>query len=151
MGAVQIEDYGFKKVYGVDIGTSIMQYQMHPLMYKRSQCFNNAFTCLGNNLNNYSKNKAVIGYVLSTDGIRRVAVRHCWNIIDNYVVDVTMLADDESPISMLGYSYLPIVEYTVQEFLEEVEKNDGYPALPKTQKEYYYIREMKKKGFEVLE
>ncbi len=150
MGMV-VENYGFKKVYGVDIGTSLMQYQQHQSMYQHSQCFNNAFICLGHNLRNYAENKAVIGYVLSTDGVRRVAVRHCWNIISNIVVDVTMLADNESPMSMLHYSYLPIMEYTPNEFLEEVEKNNGYPALPKTKKEYYYIKELKKKGFEVLE
>ena len=148
---MEIENYGFKKVYGVDLGTSIMQYQQHQGMYQPSQCFNNAFICLGHNLSNYAENKAVIGYVLSTDGIRKVAVRHCWNIVNKIVVDVTMIANDENPISVLHYSYLPVIEYTPQEFLEEVEKNNGYPALPKTQKEYYYIRELKKKGFEVME
>ncbi len=150
MGMV-VENYGFKKVYGVDLGTSIMQYQQHQGMYQPSQCFNNAFICLGHNIRNYGQNKAVIGYVLSTDGVRRVAVRHCWNIIDRIVVDVTMFANDENPVSVLRYSYLPVVEFSPQEFLDEIEKNDGYPALPKTHKEYYYIRELKKKGFEVLE
>ncbi len=146
-----VETYGFKKVYGVDLGTSIMQYQLHQGMYQPSQCFNNAFICLGHNLSKYAENKAVIGYVLSTDGIRKVAVRHCWNIVNKIVVDVTMIANDENPMSVLHYSYLPVIEYTPYEFLVEVEKNKGYPALPKTQKEYYYIKELKKKGFEVLE
>lgn len=150
MGMV-VNKFGFKKVYGVDIGESIMQYEQHKQSYCDSQCFNNAFICLGHNIRKYNENRAVIGYVLSTDGVRKVAVRHCWNIISKIVVDVTMLANNESPISMLHYSYLPVVEYTPQEFLEEIEKNNGYPALSKTQKEYYYIRELKKKGFEVLE
>lgn len=148
---MEIEKFGFKKVYGVDIGASLMQYQEHQSMYQRSQCFNNAFICLGYNLSNYAQNKAIFGYVLSTDGVRRVAVRHCWNIINQIVVDVTMFADNENPVSMLRYSYLPVMKYTPNEFLEAVERNGGFPALPKTQKEYYYIKELKKKGFEVME
>ena len=148
---MQVETFGFKNVYGVDLGTSVMQYQQHSSTYQRSQCFNNAFICLGHNIINYAQNKAVIGYVLSTDGKRKVAVRHCWNIIDKIVVDVTMCANDENPMAVLHYSYLPVIEYTPNEFLDEVEKNNGFPALPKTSKEYYYIRELKKKGFEVLE
>ena len=135
----------------INIGMSIVLYQNNSKSYIKSQCFNNAFKCLGNNIKGYKGNRAVIGYVLSTDGIRKVAVRHAWNIIDRVIIDVTMFADDESPISIFNYDYLPVRIMTTEEFLDAVEDNGGYPALPKTENELLVIEKLLKAGYEVLE
>lgn len=142
--------FGFRIIEQIDIGRSILGYQRDAISYEASQCFNNAFRFLGNNITNKTC-KAVFGYVLSTDGIRKVAVRHAWNLEDNYIVDVTMIANSEHPISMLNYYYLPIEIYDAQTFLRKIEENNNFPCLPKTKKELDYIQKLKNKGFEVLE
>ena len=140
--------YGFKNVYMIDIGASIMYYQKRPDYYFSGECYNNAFRCLQSNIG--VENKTVYGYVLSSDNTKNVAVRHCWNIINTIPVDVTMLANNINPISLINFTYLPIVEFNITELFSAVMKNDTLPALPTFKKEYYYIKKLKEKGFEIL-
>ena len=148
---MQVNSFGFKKVYGIDLGTSILLYQNNSRDYAPSSCYNNAFACLGNNIKTYKTNKAIIGYVLSTNGIIKVAVRHAWNEISGIKVDVTMIANDENPMSILQYSYLPIRVMTSEEFLNAIEANNNLPCLPITKEERNYRKLLKHKGFQILE
>ena len=140
--------YGFKNVYMIDIGASIMYYQKRPDYYFDGECYNNAYRCLQNNIG--AKNKTVYGYVLSSNDTKKVAVRHCWNIINTIPTDVTMLANDINPISLLNFAYLPIVEFNMPELLKAVVENNYLPALPIFKKERYYIKKLKEKGFEII-
>jgi hypothetical protein len=148
---MQVNTFGFKNTYGIDLGASIMIYQQNSDVYQKSECYNNAFYCIDKNIETYRYNRVIIGYVLSTDGVKRVAVRHAWNEINGIKVDVTMIANDEHPLSIISYTYLPIQVYKPADYIDAVIANDNKPWLPKTAKEHYYIRELKKKGFEVLE
>jgi hypothetical protein len=148
---MQVNSFGFKNTYGIDLGASIMVYQQNSDVYQKSACYNNAFNCFDKNIATYNTNKVIIGYVLSTDGVRKVAVRHAWNEINGVAVDVTMIANDEHPLSIINYTYLPIQVYTPSNYIDAIIANDNKPWLPKTTKEHYYIKELKKKGFEVLE
>ena len=148
---MMVDKFGFRGTYGIDVGSSVMAYQENKKDYEKSQCFNNAFMCLTNNMRTYKNNFYVIGYVLSTDGVNKAAVRHAWNIINGIPVDVTMFANDENPISVLYYTYLPCAVYTNEEAVDAIEKNNNLPALPKTDKEKRIIRSLKRKGFMVME
>ena len=151
---MEVNKYGFKNVYGIDLGMSIMLYQKNYMEYEESACYNNAFSCLAVNLETNRNNRAIIGYVLSTDGKRKAAVRHAWNEINGVKVDVTMLANEETrenPISIIYFSYLPIRVMTATEFLDAIEANRNMPCLPKDKREEYYLRELRRKGFELLD
>lgn len=141
----------FKNLEKIDLGESFETYQKNKGDYVPCRCFNNAFAILTNNLRENAR--AVFGYVLSTNGERKVAVRHAWNKFDlcRDTIDVTMIANDENPLSMLSYRYLPIDIYTSNEFLDKIEENGGFPCLPKSNKELKIIKELEKKGYEVLE
>ncbi len=143
--------FGFKKECRIDIGSSILEYSNSTDEYFPAECYNNAFKCLLNNIATHRDNRVFIGYVLSTDSVRKVAVRHSWNKIGRDLVDVTMFANDENPISVMNYSYLPIEEYDTESFLDAIGKNNLLPCLPKSKTEYYYISKLKSKGFQVLE
>lgn len=143
--------FGFDIIEQADVGYSYMLYQKHSNTYKRAYCFNNSFNFLLNNMDTFITNKAVFGYVLSTDGIVKLAVRHAWNVKDNILTDVTMAANGENPLSMLNYYYLPIDFYDSNRFLEEIERNNGFPCLPKTESELCYIEKLKEQGFKILE
>lgn len=143
--------FGFKKEKRIDIGQSIIEYTKNKSMYLEGMCYNNAFLCMVNNVRTYNKNRVYIGYVLSTDGNRKVAVRHSWNKIGRDLVDVTMFANGESPISVLNYVYLPTAEYTPETYIAAVESNNNLPCLPKNKAEYNYRSLLKSKGFEILE
>ena len=142
--------FGFKNAYSIDIGESYMEYSKRENEYSKSMCYNNAFVCLGHIMSDNSR--YVIGYVLSSDGTRKVAVRHAWNINKRGVaLDVTMPANDENPLSLMHFVYLPVEEYTPKEALDAVEANNNLPCLPISNKEKRYLNKLRKKGFEILD
>ena len=143
--------FGFANEYRVDISESIILWQRHEKDYVQSECFLNAYRCLNNNIKHFAANKCIYGYVLSTDGTRKVAVRHAWNIINGRKVDVTMFANRENPISVINYVYLPVDEYSPQKLLDKICENNGYVCLPKSEKELKIQKELIAKGIEILE
>ena len=147
--------YGFKNTYGIDLGETVRWYSEDPGDYEENGCYKNAFhLCDNGMLKSGYKVNAVFGYVLSSNSERKVAVRHAWNVFKTPMadipVDVTMMANGENLVSVLGYTYLPIDEYTPTQFLDEIDKNDGKCGLPETKKEKRFIQELTKKGFEVF-
>ena len=143
--------FGFKRESRIDISSSIMEYIKNRCDYESGMCYNNAFKCMTNNIRTYKDNRAYIGYVLSTDGKRKVAVRHSWNRIGKTLVDVTMFANNENPLSVFNFVYLPTAEYTSEEFLDAISHNNNLPCLPKSKIEYNYRFKLKSLGFEILE
>ncbi len=141
-------DFGFKHEQRVDLSDTYMAYTEKQDVYKEGQCYYNAFKVLDLSKKHNKNDKIVFGYVLSTDGKRKVAVRHAWNYVNDRIIDVTMIANDESPISMLHYRYLPIDEYELEEYRDLMLKNETYD-LPLTSKEKRYIKKLEEKGFEL--
>lgn len=152
---MEFKTYGFEDVQHLDVGQSIFIYNKAPEDYKEANCYINSFhLCSNMVLKRGVKISAVFGYVLSSNSERKVAVRHAWNELDHgaykTIVDVTMIANNENPISMLGYTYLPIDRYSATEFSDGIGNNNMCADLPVTDKERCYIKELKEKGFEVL-
>lgn len=143
--------FGLDGLKIMDVGQSILLYDKNRKDYRPCNCFINAFQFLTNNMSTNRHNKAYIGYVLSTDGQRKVAVRHAWNSIKEDIVDVTMIANGEHPLNMIHYYYLPIMEYTNEQLLDAIEENNGYADLPKTTAELEWIKKLASLGFDVME
>ena len=142
-------DFGFKDEYIIDLADTVVMYQSRPDMFEKSQCYYNAYKLLDALGGRGDRGRIVYGYVLSTDGKRKVAVRHSWNDIDDRKIDVTMLANDENLVSMMHYRYLPIDKYSLDVYRKLVLQNGAYD-LPETDREYAMVRRLKDKGFEVL-
>ncbi len=145
---INVVDFGFKNEYRIDLSDTFMAYLEKENFYKPSQCYYNAYKVIDMLEKHGRDDRIVYGYVLSTDGKRKVAVRHSWNRINDRKIDVTMLANDESPLAMMRYRYLPIDEYTIEEYREKTDEFGVY-SLPVTQKERKYIKKLKEKGFEM--
>ncbi len=145
---INIVDFGFKNEHGIDLSDSIVAYMDREDMYKAGSCYYNAFKVLDIYHRHGENDKIVYGYVLSTDGKRKVAVRHSWNYVDDRKIDVTMFANDTSPISVIRYRYLPIDVYSLEEYRKLMLENNQYD-LPVTDKEISYIKKLKEKGFEL--
>ncbi|MBP3781633.1 MAG: hypothetical protein J6I68_00120 [Butyrivibrio sp.] len=153
---MDFKTFGFRNAYGVDLGETVRLYNEDPADYEASMCYVNSFHLCANMMRRGRGKfvRSVFGYVLSSDGERKVAVRHAWNMIEvglfKAAVDVTMMANGESLFSVMGYTCLPVDEYTPGEFLEKVDKNNAMADLPVTQKEKKVVEKLKNKGFEVL-
>lgn len=139
-----------KELQRIDLGMTIQYYIGKENLYQEEQCFTNVFEFLRTNSSFSSRIKIVFGYVLSEDETRKVAVRHAWNMIDEYVVDVTMPANGISPISILQYDYLPVQTFTATEYSVKLSELDGMACFPETEEELQIVEKLKKAGYEIL-
>ncbi len=139
-----------------DITQSLLDYAQNEHSFKKGHCYNNAFILMTTYLGNSSV-KGVIGYVLSSDGKQKVAVRHAWiEITDVYtkerkVIDVTMYADEYNPQDILNFNYLPVKEFTPREWLELTEKNNGIPCIENLEGEASIVKNLTFEGYKVLD
>ena len=142
-------DFGFKNEYYLDLADTFIMFQQSPSLFEKSECYYNAYTLLDNLEEHKDGDRIVYGYVLSTDGKRKVAVRHSWNELDGRKIDVSILANEENVISMMNYKYLPVDTYTFSLYRDLMIKYDRY-GLPETRKERKIVNSLIEKGFEVL-
>lgn len=134
----------------IDLGMTIQYYIGNQDVYQKEECFLNAFTFLRHHITDSQNIQIIFGYVLSEDGIKKAAVRHAWNLYRGYVVDVTMPANDISPMSMLQYDYLPVEVYSAKEYLQKLEELDGKVCFPVSEREKEIRKQLLGEGYEVL-
>ena len=132
----------------ISLGDSLYYNNLYKGIFIEEACYNNSF----NLLSMLDKDcKGVIGYVLSTDGKKKVAVRHSW-VVNKYnaIIDVTMPLYDYGIQSMLSYEYLPVISMTVGVWLDKIEKNNNIPCIMNIKGEKKIIKTLESEGFLVL-
>ena len=143
------------ELYKCDLSMSVAEFLKAENNYGKGMCYNNAFIALTNHFTDKSA-RGVVGYVLSSDGKRKVAVRHAWvKIVDKYVgepriIDVTMFANECNPISVMSYDYLPVKELTPGEWSELTDRNGGMPCIENLDGEADIIKDLESQGYEIL-
>ena len=144
------------KTYKCEIGQSLYDYLANKDTFKEGLCYNNSFILLSEYLSDTSV-RGVIGYVLSSDGKRKVAVRHCWlkrkNPYSNRseIIDVTMFANQYEPFEIMNFDYLEVKVLEPAVWLRLTERNNGCPAITGIRKEKDIVQGLKLEGYEVLE
>ena len=136
-----------------DVGESLNAfYKYAGAEFKEGSCYCNAFKLLAIYLGKRPVS-GVIGYVLSTDGTRKVAVRHCWLRDDEtgQAIDVSTFAAGYSPVAVLNFDYAEVMVMSPKEWLRKTESNNGMPCLDETPEELAYIEKLKEQGYEVLD
>lgn len=140
------------KLSRCDIGESLIAFNEYSEMeFKEGSCYCNAFKLMTQYVAQTKPVSGVIGYVLSTDGVKKVAVRHSWvrNEETGQAIDVSALAAGYSPVSMLNFDYAEVMVMSPMEWLEKTESNDGMPYVRETPEELAYVEELKEQGYEV--
>ena len=123
-------------------------------MFKEGECYNNAFMLMGEHLRDKSL-RGVIGYVLSSDGSRKLAVRHCWlkrthpRTRQEEVIDVTVFADGYDPMSVQNFDYIEVQVLDPMEWNDLTAANDNCPSLTGLEGEAGIISDLKADGYEV--
>ena len=137
----------------ISLGDSIYICEKYKGLFNESECYNNAFKALGHLVLEDKKSNYVgcIGYVLSTDGINKVAVRHAW-VKNKYnaIIDVTMPLYDYGIQSILTFEYLEVCTLTLRDWLEKIEKNNNIPCILNIRGEKKIIEILVKENFQIL-
>ena len=118
----------------IDLSKSIEYHEKRTFFnrrYAKGLCYKNALSVLSEITLREKEVKAagVIGYVLSEDETKKVAVRHAWvKIYDRHsteplIVDVTMIADKTSIPTMLNCKYVEVEDFTYDEWFGLTVKN----------------------------
>ena len=125
--------------------------------FKAAQCYKNAFILCMDMSCSKEIVRGAIGYVLSNNGKRFVAVRHAWverlnRTTGRYddVIDPTVFVDGYNPVSVLNFEYLPVETISAERWLEKTENNDYCPDLWNLAGEDAVVAELREKGYEVL-
>lgn len=137
----------------ISLGDSIYICDKYKGLFKEEECYNNAFKALGylNIEDKKSGYVGCIGYVLSTDGINKVAVRHAWlKNKYNAIIDVTMPLYDYGIQSMLSFEYTELCTFTLKEWLGKIERNRNIPCILNIRGEKKVIETLIIEGFQVL-
>lgn len=134
----------------ISVGDSYMYCQMYRNDFKPHMCYTNTFKLLYHMGFKFKDCFACFGYVLSTDGKRKVAVRHCW-LEDPYFsgIDVSVHLDGFNQ-SAINYEYTLIDKLTPAEWLERINTNGGCADIWDFDNENEIIKTLKSEGFEVF-
>lgn len=139
-----------------DLSQSLVDYIGNEYKYEKGCCYNNAFKVMTSHRKDKSL-RGVIGYVLSSDGVKKIAVRHSWvKLVDRYthypqIIDVTMFANGYNPVSVLGFDYLTVKEFTPTEWLRATEQNNNIPCIENLEGEEEIIQDLESQGYEILD
>ena len=154
-----MEDY---KTGRIDLSKSIEYHEKRTYFnrrYEKGLCYKNALSVLSKIALREKGVKAagVIGYVLSENETKKVAVRHAWvKIYDRHsteplIVDVTMIADKTSIPTMLNCKYVEVEDFTYDEWFGLAVKNNGIPCIENLEGEKEITEMLKKDGYIMLD
>lgn len=136
-----------------DIDKSLYAFVNNPSgLFQEGDCYRNAFNLMATCRGKWESISGVIGYVLSENDERKVAIRHSW-IRDErtgLAIDVSVFAADYHPIEVVDFDYAEVRVIPTADWIEQIIENDFMPCLPQTPDEIKFLTEIKKQGYEVL-